>query len=132
MAIEKVQYNQFEKRQSCPVCHRQSKSPAGLPHFTCFSCGGSYTVNGHFEFSHQVSKKKLYDEFSLKGITLHDKEVDIVFAKIYRMANRRDIKIRVTFASLLCALIDEYIKKGWLGKNRKKPSGLVGANGMAI
>ena len=130
--MEKIILDKNKRRESCGVCNRQSNRPEGLSNFTCFQCGISYNSNGFIDWSHEISKKKLYQEFSSAGIVLSDGEVENIFKKCYFMANRKDIKVRISFQSILAGMIQEFISRGWRGTERNKKIGIVNAEGKYI
>lgn len=130
--MEKIILSKNKRRESCGVCNRQSKRSEGLSNFTCFQCGLSYNSNGFIDWSHEISKKKLYQEFSSANITLSDGEVDNIFNKCYFMANRKDIKIRISFQSILAGIIQEFTNRGWKGDQRNKKIGILNSDGKHI
>jgi len=129
---QKLILNRSRRRESCSVCHRQSKRPEGLGNFTCFQCGLSYNSNGFIDWSHEISKKKLYDEFSCAGITLSDGEVEKIFRQCYYMANRTDVKVRIAFQSILAGIINEFKSRGWHRDKRNRKIGILNSSGKHI
>lgn len=121
-----------KRRSSCAVCNRQSSQEGGLVDFTCYSCGISYTNQGTVDWSLQISKKKLHDEFQDKGIKLTDKEVDMIFAACFTMANNKKNKIRPTFQSLLAIAIESVKAKGTKGLVLTRDTGIITADGKKI
>ena len=108
--MSKIIYEQNKRRVSCGVCARQAERPEGLNNHTCFSCGLSYTPEGKVDWSMEISRKKLYDEFDAEGIKLTEHEVKTIMAACFTMANSRKFRFRPTFQSMVAIAIED-IKK---------------------
>lgn len=130
--MSKIVLEANKRRASCNVCNRQSKNQNGLKDFTCFSCGLSYTHEGTVDWTLRISKKKLYDEFYDKGIKLTDREVDVIFASCFTISNRKDIKLRPTFQSMVALAIDAHLKKGTKSTMLTRDTGLVTPDGRKV
>ena len=130
--MSKIIYEQNKKRASCSVCNRQSKTLEGLKDFTCFSCGISYTKEGKIDWSLEISRKKVYDEFYAQGIQLTEHEVKTIYAACFTMANRKDLKARPTFQSMLAIAIEDIKKSGKRKLTLTRNTGLFTADGKKI